>query len=72
MNKKIKKREAGKPKIEGGRQHGRKDSDNIIKKIKAEIFNYLTKFLNNVINGKKTPGENKIYKINYCFINQLK
>ena len=47
-------------------------SDNIIKKIKAEIFKYLTQFLNNIINGKKTPGENnKIYRINYCFINQL-
>jgi hypothetical protein len=68
-----KKKRGRTPKIEGGRQHGRKDSDNIIKKIKAEIFNYLTLFLNNVINDKKTPEENnKIYKINYCFINQLK
>ena len=68
-----KKKRGRTPKIEGGLQHGRKDSDNIIKKIKAEIFNYLTLFLNNVINDKKTPEENnKIYKINYCFINQLK
>jgi hypothetical protein len=47
--------------------------DNIIKKIKAEIFKYLTIFLNNVTNDKNTQNENnnKIYKINYCFINQL-
>ena len=47
-------------------------SDNIIKKIKSEIFKYLAKFLNNIINDMKTPEENnKIYRINYCFINQL-
>ena len=43
--------------------------DNIIKKIKAEFFKYLTLFLNNVINDKNT--DNKIYKIDYRFINQL-
>ena len=47
-------------------------SDNIIKKIKAEIFKYMTLFLNNIINDKKLPEENnKIYKIDYCYINQL-
>jgi len=61
-----------KPKNEDGEEHNRMTSDNIIKKIKAEIFKYLTQFLNNIIKGKKTPGENnKIYRINYCFINQL-
>ena len=49
-------------------------SDNNIKKIKAAIFKYLNIFLNNVINYKNSPKEkrNKIYNINYCFINQLK
>jgi len=60
------------PKIEGGGKHNRMTSDNIIKKIKAEIFKYLTLFLNNIINDKEAPKEdNKIYKIDYCFINQL-
>ena len=60
------------PKVEGREEHNRMTSDNIIKKIKAEIFKYLTQFLNNIIKGKKTIGENnKIYRINYCFINQL-
>ena len=60
------------PKVEGREEHNRMTSDNIIKKIKAEIFKYLTQFLNNIINGKKIPEENnKIYRINYCFINQL-
>ena len=60
------------PKIEGGGKHNRMTSDNIIKKIKAEIFKYLTLFLNNIINDEEAPKEdNKIYKIDYCFINQL-
>ena len=47
-------------------------SDNIIKKIKAEIFKNLTLFLNNIINDKEAPKENnRIYKIDYCYINQL-
>ena len=61
-----------KPKNEDREEHNRMASDNIIKKIKAEIFKYLTQFLNNIINYKKTPEENnKIYRINYRFINQL-
>ena len=68
-----KKKRGRTPKIEGRKEHNRMTSDNIIKKIKAEIFKNLTKFLNNVINDKKNPEENnKIYKIDYCFINQLK
>ena len=61
------------PKVEGKEEHNRMTPDNIIKKIKADIFKYLTIFLNNVTNDKNTQNENnnKIYKINYCFINQL-
>ena len=60
------------PKIEGGGKHNRMASDNIIKKIKAEIFKNLTLFLNNIINDKEAPKENnRIYKIDYCYINQL-
>jgi len=69
-----KKRRGRKPKIEGREKHNRMASDNNIKKIKAAIFKYLNIFLNNVINYKNSPKEkrNKIYNINYCFINQLK
>ena len=49
------------------------DFNNIIKKIKVQIFKYLTKFLNNIINDKEAPKENnEILKISYCFINQIK
>ena len=59
-------------KVEGREEHDRMASDNIIKKIKAGIFKYLTQFLNNIIDDKKIPKENnKIYRIDYCFINQL-
>ena len=68
-----KKRRGRKNKNEGGGKHDRMASDNIIKKIKAHFFKYLTKFLNNIINDKEAPKENnEIFKINYCFINQLK
>ena len=71
--KENKKRRGRVPKIESMEKHNRMTSDNIIKKVKAEIFKYLTKFLNNIINDKNTPEQkNKIYNINYCFINQLK
>ena len=60
------------PKVEGREEHNRMTPDNIIKKIKASIFKYLTQFLNNIINDKKSPQNNYIiYKINYCYINQL-
>jgi len=71
--KENKKRRGRVPKIESMEKHNRMTSDNIIKKVKAEIFKYLTQFLNNIINDKYTPQQkNKIYNINYCFINQLK
>ena len=67
-----KKKRGRNSKVEGREEHNRMTSDNIIKKIKAELFKYLTQFLNNIINDKKTPEKNnKIYRINYCFINQL-
>ena len=68
----TKKKRGRKPKAKGREEHNRLASDNIIKKIKAEIFKYLTQFLNNIINDKKPPNENnQIYRVNYCFINKL-
>ena len=71
-NQNYEKKLGRRPKIEGGGKHNRMASDNIIKKIKAGNFKYLAQFLNNVINYRKTPKENnKIFKIDYCYINQL-
>ena len=67
-----KKRRGRKNKNEGGGDHNRMASDNIIKKIKAQIFKYLNKFLNNIVNDKEAPKENnEIFKISYGFINRL-
>ena len=67
-----KKKLGRKLKNEGGGEHGRMASDNIIKKIKALIFKYVTIFLNNIINDKEAPKENnEIFKISYCYINRL-
>ena len=44
--------------------------DNIIKKIKAEIFKYPIVFLNNILDNNK-KSEEKLFKINYQFINRL-
>ena len=52
--------------------HDRMSPDNIIKKVKAELFNYMTLFLNNIINKSNLGGnDNEIYKLDYRFINQL-
>ena len=57
---------------EGREEHNRMSPDNIIKKIKAELFKNMTLFLNNIIN-KSNLGINysEIYKLDYRFINQL-
>jgi hypothetical protein len=46
-------------------------SDNIIKKIKGRLIQYLVIIINNILE-KKEIDKNKIYKINYQYINQLK
>jgi hypothetical protein len=43
--------------------------DNIIKKIKAKIFEYPIIFLNNILNKKKT--EDKLFKLDYQYVNRL-
>lgn len=60
-------RRGRKPKdLEGWGGHDRMSSDNIIKKLKAEFFNYMTTFLNKIANET-----NKIKRLDYRFINQL-
>ena len=49
--------------------HNKMVPDNIIKKIKAKIFEYPIIFLNNILNNHK--GENKLFKLDYKFINRL-
>ena len=61
-----------KPKDGEGWGHDRMSPDNIIKKIKSEFFKYMALFLNDIINATTSEGnDNKIYKLDYRFINQL-
>ena len=61
-----------KPKdLEGWGGHDRMSSDNIIKKIKAKFFNYMTTFLNKIANTTTSEEGNKIKRLDYRFINQL-
>lgn len=49
--------------------HNKMTPDNIIKKIKAKIFEYPILFLNNILGNKKTGD--KLFKIDYQFINRI-
>ena len=49
--------------------HNKMVSDNIIKKIKSKIFEYSISFLNNILNNNH--AKDKIFKIDYKFINRL-
>ena len=49
--------------------HDKMVPDNIIKKIKAKIFEYPIIFLNNILNNNKE--EEKLFKLDYKFINKL-
>ena len=51
-------------------EHNKMSSDNIIKKIKGKIFQYLVIFMNNIL-GRKEEDKNKIYKINYKYIDKV-
>ena len=56
---------------ESGGGHDRMSPDNIIKKIKSEFFKYIVLFLNSIIKSTTSEEKYKIYKLDYCFINQL-
>ena len=51
-------------------EHKKTSSDNIIKKIKSKILNYLVEFMNNMIDKSKND-KIKFYKLNYKYINQI-
>jgi len=53
------------------KEHNKMTGDNIIKKIKAEFFKYMILFINNIIATINLIYNNKIYKIDYDFINRL-
>ena len=55
--------------IDGG-EHNRYDADNIIKKIKAKLFDYCFKFINSIIFKKDQEGL-QLLKIDYKYIDQL-
>ena len=46
-------------------------SDNIIKKLKAKLFEYALNFLNNILNKGKEENVNKLLKLDYKYINRL-
>jgi hypothetical protein len=54
----------------GGKVHTRYHADNIIKKIKAEIFNNCLIFINKMIKNNDEEST-KLLKINYKYIDQL-
>ena len=66
----LQKKRGRKKNKKDGKVHNRYDADNIIKKIKAQIFDYCLKFLNKLIykNGEESI---KLLKINYKHIDQL-
>ena len=51
--------------------HNKMSEDNIIKKIKAEIFKYLIIFVNKILN-KKNEDKDRIFNLDYKYINKLK
>ena len=57
-------------KIYNRKEHNKMSQDNIIKKIKSKIFNYIIIFMNNMIDGSE-KGINKFYRLNYKYINQI-
>lgn len=74
-SKKIKKGRKIKNNSSNGREeHDKNSPDNIIKNIKAKLFNYCLNFLNNVINGNsdKKKQRFKLLKLNYEYIDRLK
>ena len=52
--------------------HNKMSPDNIIKKIKAQIFIYPLNFLNNISNKANSEKENKINKLDYQIVNKMK
>ena len=52
-------------------EHNKMSSDNIIKKIKSLIFKYLLAFGNKMINKNENDDE-RLYKLDYKYINQIK
>lgn len=62
-------------KIEGKKKstidHNNLSEDNVIKKIKDKFFYYSMQFLNKMIKGEENDT-NKLYKLNYDYINQIK
>ena len=53
-----------------GEEHNRYHADNIIKKIKAKLFEYCIKFINKIINKNDEEGM-KLLKIDYKYTDKL-
>lgn len=69
-NDKIKKKRGRKCKEDSGKEvHTKMSSDNIIKKIKCKIMDYLVIFMNNILDRK--ISDLKLYKIDYKYKDQI-
>ena len=69
----IAKKRGRKPTSKNKREeHNKMSSDNIIKKIKAYIFKYPIKFLNNFLSTLNSKDKFEIFKLDYKYINLMK
>ena len=66
----LKKKRGRRTTKKGGKEHNRYNDDNIIKKIKAILFDYCLNFINKMIN-KNEEEKIKLLKIAYKYIDQL-
>ena len=57
---------------ESQKKHDKLAADNVIKKVKGELFKYPIKFINKLINENMKEQEIKFLKLSYKYINRLK
>ena len=56
---------------ENREEHNKMSSDNIIKKVKSQLFFYLFQFLNKMLSKNDKDKKPKLAKLDYKYINQL-
>ena len=57
---------------ESQKKHDKLAADNVIKKVKGELFKYPIKFINKLINENMKEKKLKLLKLSYKYINRLK
>ena len=71
-DKRINKKENNFESTESQKKHDKLAADNVIKKVKGELFKYPIKFINKLINENMKEQEIKFLKLSYKYINRLK